>query len=110
MFTELYLRTTEPQESLFKMLKNNIGDILLSVLFHTIIYWGFIQLISFVFLGKWLYKTTNIRVIITLFVIMFFGYIARYYHAKDVYKAYGYDIIKAREHLDKLYIGWIFIA
>ena len=110
MFTEVYLRTTDPEESLFNLLKNNIGGILLSVLFHTIIYWVFIQWISFIFLGKWLYKTTNIRVIIALVIIMFFGYIARFYHVKDVYKAYGYDKIKTREHLDKLYVGWIFIA
>jgi hypothetical protein len=110
MFTEIYLRTTDPNDSLYNMLKHNTSGILLSVIFHTIIYWGFVQLVSFIFIGKWLSNSISIRLIIILLLIMFFGYIGRYYHVKDIYKAYGYDKIKTREHVDKLYIGWIFIA
>ena len=110
MFTELYLRTTEPDSTLFTMLQSNFGGITLSVLLHTIIYSIFIQFISFIFFGKWLSNKINIRLIIALIIIMYLGYIARYYHVQDVYKAYGYDTIRTREHLDKLYIGWIFIA
>jgi hypothetical protein len=110
MFTEIYLRTTEPNDSLYNILKNNASGILLSVIFHTIIYWGFIQVISFIFFGKWLSNSVSIRLLFILLLIMFFGYIARYYHVKDIYKAYDSDKTKTREHADKLYIGWIFIA
>lgn len=110
MFTELYLRTTEPEGSLSSVIKENIGGILLSVLVHTIIYWGFVEIVSFIFFGRCLSRIVNIRLIIALVLIMFFGYIGRYYHVRDVYQAYGYDKVKTREHLDKLYVGWIFIA
>jgi hypothetical protein len=41
---------------------------------------------------------------------MFFGFFARFLHVKEVYRAYGNDMEKTREHVDKLYIGWIFIS
>jgi hypothetical protein len=41
---------------------------------------------------------------------MFTGFFARFLHVKEVYKSYGYDLEKTRNHLDKLYIGWIFIS
>jgi len=110
MFTELYLRSTDPEISLNQLLKENIGSIIISVIFHTIVYLGFANLVSFVFLNKGLSYKINIRLTVVLLLIMFFGYIGRYYHVRDVYGAYNSDIGLTREHLDKLYIGWIFIA
>jgi len=110
MFTELYLKTTDPKGSLTSVLKENMMGIMVSVLFHTIIYWGFVQLVSFIFLGRGLSSAVSVRLLVALVLIMFFGYIGRYYHVKDVYNAYGHDMVKTRAHLDRLYVGWIFIA
>jgi hypothetical protein len=41
---------------------------------------------------------------------MFFGFFARFFHVKEVYRAYHKNMEKTRTHLDKLYIGWIFIS
>ena len=110
MFTELYLRSTDPEISLNQLLKENIGLIIISVIFHTIVYLGFANLVSFVFLNRGLSYRINMRLTVVLLLIMFFGYIARYYHVHEVYRAYNYDKQLTRTHLDKLYVGWIFIA
>jgi hypothetical protein len=41
---------------------------------------------------------------------MVFGFVARFLHVKDIYKAYNNDLDKTRSHLDKLFISWIFIS
>jgi hypothetical protein len=110
MFTEVYLRTTDPKGSLASVLKENMMGILVSVLFHSILYWGFVQMVSFIFLGRWLSTAVSMRLCVALVLIMVFGYIGRYYHVRDVYNAYGHDMVKTRAHLDRLYVGWIFIA
>jgi len=111
MLTELYLQTTNPRlpfSSLFSM--KTFTGIIVSVILHTIIYAFFFNLASFIFLGKLLSKSINIRLIISLLIIMFFGFFARFFHVKEIYKAYNYDMEKTRKHLDKLYIGWIFLS
>ena len=127
MFTDLYLQTTNPNlpfSSLFTM--QIMGGIILSVIFHTILYASFFNLTSYIFLGKMLSIAVNRRLIITLLLIMFFGYIgrliitlllimffgffARFFHVKEIYRAYHNDMKKTRKHLDKLYIGWIFLS
>jgi hypothetical protein len=110
MFTELYLQTTDPTVSLNDVLKRNIGMIIFSVLFHTILYTIALNLGSFIFTGKILSQTINTRLIASFLIIMFFGYIGRYYHVKDIYNAYSKNMEKTRNHLDKLYITWIFIG
>ena len=111
MFTSLYLQTTNPK-LLFRDLfgKNIFTNIILSVFFHTFIYLGFFNLASYVFFGKILSNICNFRAIVALLIIMFFGFFARFLHVKEIYHAYGNDIGKTREHVDKLYIGWIFIS
>jgi hypothetical protein len=81
-----------------------------SDLVHTAIYTATINLASFIFLGRVLSSQQNVRLVIALLLIMFVGYFARFYHVKDIYRAYNGDVEKTRSHLDKLYIGWIFIA
>lgn len=110
MFTKLYLQTTDPKMTFSEMIGQNIGPIIISTIFHTIVYTLFINLANFIFFGKILSRQINTRVIITLLLIMSLGYIGRYYHTKDIYNAYHNDIDKTRNHLDKLYITWIFIA
>lgn len=111
MFTDLYLQTTNPELSFYELLKPSIlTNILLSTFFHTFAYTIFLNLVSYIFLGKRLTNTINYRIMFSLFVIMFFGFFARFLHVKEVYKAYNEDLQKTRSHLDKLYIGWIFIS
>jgi hypothetical protein len=110
MFTELYLTTTDPTKTLGDIYRENIGSILVSVVFHTVVYAATINLAFFIFNGKWLSSVVNARLVSALLFIMFFGYIGRYYNVKDIYRAYSKDAEKTRAHADKLYIGWIFIA
>jgi type III secretory pathway component EscU len=110
MFTQLYLTTTDPNKSLSELLRENIGSILASVIFHTVVYAAAFNLASFIFLGRVLSSAVNSRLILSLLFIMFFGYMARYYHVQEIYKTYGENKAKAKEHVDKLFIGWIFIG
>jgi hypothetical protein len=111
MFTDLYLETTNPKLTLSQFFSKNImKGIIISVIFHTIIYAVFCNLISYIFFGKVLSKSINIRLIISLLFIMFFGFLARFLHVKEIYKSYHYNLEKTRNHLDRLYIGWIFIS
>jgi len=79
-------------------------------MFHTVIYALFVNLATYIFFGKILPNAINVRLAGSLFVIMAFGFLARFFHVKDIYKAYNYDLEKTRSHLDKLYIGWVFIS
>jgi len=111
MFTDLYLQTTDPNLSFGDLFSYPIfKNILISVLFHTILYTSFVNLVSYIFFGKYLSSTINKRLITNLLFIMFFGFFARFYHVKEIYKSYNYNLEKTRNHLDRLYIGWIFIS
>lgn len=111
MFTDLYLVTTNPTTPFSELVKPSVMmKIIASVIFHTIIYACFFNLVSYIFFGKYLSTGINIRVFISLLFIMFFGFFARFFHVKEIYRAYDYDMKKTRKHLDTLYIGWIFIS
>ncbi len=110
MFTDLYLKTTDPKKSLSTVLRENFVVILASVIFHTIIYAAAFNLAAYIFMGRLLSSSVNIRLILSLLLIMSFGYIGRYYHVQEIYKTYGENKEKAKEHIDKLFIGWIFIG
>lgn len=110
MFTKLYLSTTNPKISLSEMISQNAVPLLVSIIIHTILYMLFINLVSYIFFDKLLSMKINNRLFIILIVIMAFGYIARFYHVKEIYQAYNKDMVKTRTHLDNLYITWIFIA
>ena len=111
MFTDLYLQTTNPQLPFHQLFSVSIfANIVGSVLFHTIVYAAFFNLVSYIFLGKMLTHVVNSRLILSLIVIIFFGFFARFAHVKEVYKSYNSNLEKTREHLNRLYIGWIFIS
>jgi hypothetical protein len=111
MFTKLYLDTTNPKIGFNELFGPNIFyPMLVSVVFHTIIYALFVNMASWIFVGRVLSSQTNIRLILTLVLIMFFGFFARYFHVKDIYNAYREDMEKTRNHLDTLYISWVFIS
>ena len=110
MFTKLYLATTNPTQSFSQMLSQNMRGILLSTVFHTAAYLLFVNAVHYAFLGRLLPVSVSKRLAAVLSLIMFFGYMARFYHVKDVYNAYHQHAINTRNHLDKLYITWLFIA
>jgi len=111
MFTELYLQTTNPKLTFNECFTIKIFiDICISIIFHTIIYASFCNLFSYIFFGSLLSKIINLRLFLILIIIMFFGFFARFLHVKEVYQAYDLNLEKTRNHLDRLYIGWIFIS
>jgi hypothetical protein len=111
MFTKLFLDTTNPKLQFIELFKPTIFlSIIASVIFHTTIYTAFFNLVNFIFNHKLLSQKTNTALIVSLLIIMSFGFIARFYHVKDIYKAYDEDLQKTRSHLDKLYISWLFIS
>lgn len=111
MFTDLYLQTTNPKLPFSALFAQSVfTGIILSVVFHTLVYTAFFNLASYIFTGKLLSTPINMRMISALTIIMFFGFFARFLHVKEIDRAYGGDIEKTRKHLDRLYIGWIFIS
>ena len=111
MFTKLYLETTDPKLSWSKFFSAKLVSLMIiSIIFHTILYTIGCNLVSFIFLGKLLSKKINVRLIVSLIVIMVCGYIGRLIHVKQVYKDYNYNYEKAREYLNVHYNLWIFIG
>jgi hypothetical protein len=111
MFTKLYLDTTNAKLKYYELFLPTIFvPLLFSTLFHTIIYVAFCNMVSYIFFNKMLSSQINTRLVIALILIMFFGFFARFIHVKDIYASYNGDMVKTRNHLDKLYISWIFIS
>lgn len=110
MFTQLYLETTNPTSSLYDIIYKNSFSLIISIIFHTIVYVLFVNMCYYIFFGKILSMKINNRLVIILVFLMTFGYIGRYYHVKDIYNAYNKNMQNTRNHLDKLYISWVFIA
>ena len=110
MFTTLYLDTTNPEFSLYDIIYQNTYSLIISILFHTVVYILFVNMCYYIFFGRLLSMKINNRLLIILIILMTTGYVGRYYHVKDIYNAYNKDMKATRNHLDKLYISWIFIA
>lgn len=111
MFTKLYLDTTNPYLTFTDIFTSQIfAPLIVSVVFHTVVYMTFCNMVSYIFRNALLTYNTNMVMLLCLVPIMFFGYIGRWFHVKDVFRAYNYNMDKTRAHLDKLYISWIFIA
>jgi len=111
MFTDLYLTTTDPNLPLSTLFETKVlAQIVFSSIFHTLVYTVFFNLASYIFFGKILSNMINTKLLVSLLVIMISGFFARFFHVKEIYKSYNYDLEKTRNHLDNLYIGWIFIS
>lgn len=108
MFTDVYKKTTSPNVTVEKALRS--PQVWASVSFHTLMYYIFVYIIYWAFVGKGLPVGVSQRVLIVLGLTMIFGYIARVMFIKQIYKSYGYDTLAAREHIDKHFIHWIFIG
>jgi uncharacterized membrane protein len=111
MLTNLYLDTTNPKLHFTDMFGIAIfAPLLVSVIIHTFAYTAFANIVSYIFYDKFLSSEINFRLVVFLLVIMFLGFFARFFHVKEIYAAYGGDMAKTRNHLDQLYVGWIFIS
>ena len=109
MFTKLYLETTNPKLTLSDLFGPKIlGPMIVSILVHTIVYTLFCNMVSWIFFGSVLSQKINIRLLVCLLPIMFFGFIGRLLHVKEIYKAYNGNMEKTREYIDKHYISWVF--
>lgn len=111
MFTTLYLRTTNPELAYTGLFSRPIiSGIILSIVFHTILYVGFANVASSVFFGRALSASINTRLVLALLLIMITGFIGRLVHVKEIYGAYNNDMKKTREYVDKHYISWVFLS
>jgi len=81
-----------------------------SVLFHTIVYLLFCNVVSWVFFGKVLTKEINVRLAFALTIIMVLGYIGRLLHTREIYRAYNGNMEKTRKYIDDHYISWVFLS
>ena len=111
MFTKLFLETTDPNLTWKKFFGLNILlMIFISIIFHTILYTGFCNVVSYIFYGKILSKNINTRLVLALILIMFFGYIGRLWHSKQTYNDFNNDYEKTKKYLEQHYNSWIFIG
>lgn len=111
MFTKLYLETTDPKLSFSRMFEPRIlMPMIFSVILHTIVYALFFNMISWIFFGKILSNNVNTRLLLSLVLIMFSGFLGRFLHVKEIYEDYGRDMKKTRKYIDKHYISWVFIS
>jgi hypothetical protein len=108
MFTDLYLKTINPSLTYTELFKL-FPDILLTVLFHTVLYTASFNAVHYIFLGNFINSIINTKIIIALIIIMITGFVARLWHAKEIYNAYK-DLEKTKKHLDKTYLTWYFLS
>ena len=107
MFTDLYLETTNPHLTLSEFFSARLlSKMGASVIFHTILYLMSFNIGSYVLFGNILSPDVNIRISLFLVVVMSFGFLARFYHVKEIYH---YEE-KGKEHVDKTYITWFFLS
>ena len=108
MFTDLYLKTTNPNLSYLNLFKM-FPDILLTIVCHTVIYTIAFNAINYIFLSKYIDLIINTRIICALIIIMIFGFIGRLWHSKEIYNTYN-DLEKTKKHVDQAYITWYFLS
>jgi len=108
MLTEVYLQTTNPQTTLFKIY--TCPKTWFSIFLHTILYTISINIIKYAFTRSPFSIITNIRIATLLFLIMTVGYAARYLRVQDIYRAHHKNQEKTRKHCDKAFITWFFLG
>ena len=107
MLTDLYLETTNPRLTLSEFFSIRLlSKMSASVIFHTILYLVSLNIVSYVLFGNTLASDVNTRISVFLVLVMAFGFLARFYHVKEIYR---YEE-KGKEHVDKAYITWFFLS
>jgi hypothetical protein len=107
MFTTLYLHTTDPR---IPWQEWPLRALVASIVFHTVVYAAFFNLASFVFYGHALRLDVNARLVVALLVIMTFGFLARFQHVQEIYRAFNHDLLKTRKHCDHVFLTWFFMS
>lgn len=107
MFTSVYLQTTDPRVPLTAW---SYSPVVAAILFHTVLYIAVFNLASFLFLGRPLQNAVNVRLLVALLVIMTLGYVGRFHHVQDIYRAYNKNVEKTRQHCDHVFLTWIYLA
>lgn len=82
-FTDTYYKTTHPKTDYNELLSMNVGK---SILFHTIVYIGFLYMLKFVSNIKIIEEKHLFSLILVLFLIMIFGFLGRLMRSKSVYE------------------------
>jgi len=110
MFVRLYHITTDP-DTTWKVFFSCpvVSLIIVSIFFHILVYVIFLNAVSFIFLNRPLSEGVNTRLIVALGVIMVLGYVARFYHVKNVAAVFR-DRRQAREYIDQRYNTWLFLG
>lgn len=111
MFTKLFLETTNFRLSWKQFFSINIWYmIIISVLFHAIVYTSFINIINYIFTSKILNTKINTRFIGFLIILMICGYISRFLHVKSVYQDMNKNELKTNEYINTHYNSWMFLG
>jgi len=109
MFTSLYILTTNPNFKFENVMKPRFMSLLVfSIIFHTVVYTIFANSVSYIFYNRFLSRSINARLVTVLLFIMFFGYIGRILHVKEIYKSFNYDEEKTMAYINQHYNSWIF--
>ena len=108
IFTSAYLKSTCPKTKWTELYTN--WKIWFAIVFHTFLYLAFINLVKYTFTNSIFNLNQNLKMAILLFVIMIVGYTARYLRVQDIYQGYHKDMTKTRNHCDKAFITWFYLA
>jgi hypothetical protein len=110
MFVKLYHITTDPDTTWKVFFSCPVVSLMIvSIFFHIVIYVMFFNLVSFIFLKRPLSEPVNTRLVVALVVIMTLGYVARFYHVKNIGAAFR-DKQQARAYIDQRYNTWLFLG
>ena len=52
----------------------------------------------------------NLRLVFILIIIMYLGYIGRFFHSKDIYSTMNNDDKLTRDFINQHYNSWIFLG
>jgi|688.fasta_scaffold1854998_1 hypothetical protein len=109
MFTQLYLDTTNPEVSYTTFFQWDIlHRIFISTLVHVFMYILAIQLFAYA-VSYSISPSMVRRCVVVLMVVMLGGFMARFWHAKEIYATYN-DLYQTRQHMNQQYISWIFMS
>ena len=82
-FTDTYYQTTNPKTEYKELFSANVAK---SILFHTVLYVGFLYLLQFVSNIKIVEGKHLFSLILVLILIMIFGFVGRLMRSKSIYK------------------------
>ncbi len=82
-FTDTYYQTTNPKTEYKELFSANVAK---SIMFHTVLYVGFLYLLQFVSNIKIVEGKHLFSLILVLILIMIFGFVGRLMRSKSIYK------------------------